>query len=104
MGSIKITREIELDEHDVNRIKDVVYGLFKIKALDIQIQNLVNSFPEWDCDTDTIGIDQLSSMITKKMINKKLPTYGDSQEYKESIWKELEDKKQEFIKILNNEK
>lgn len=97
----------KLDEEDLALIHDLLISMFNysfsnenIIAL-LQNQNIIK---EWDGETDTLGCDLLTNDISNHFFKKNWPTYGFTTEYKDAIFKEVEDKRDEIIKTIELQK
>lgn len=76
------------------RIHDAIYGVFAISLSQEQLEHLIKkSNAEINMDAEDF-IDDLVYALVKM----KVPMYGSSEEYKESFWHLIEEKKEEFIK------
>lgn len=101
-NTMNLVRIVKLDENDLARLHDALFGVFGVNVTNAQIKKLLTSLcPQWDGETDTCGIDDTLDNICQHFVGMNVPMYGDSQKYKDNFWQAIKDKKTDFLNFIN---
>ena len=92
---MKVLIEIDVD---YPRVHDKILDCFDISITKEHLVKLLKL-----CDNNSLDYpDDIVSDIIYYFTNQRIPTYGDSEEYKNRFWKNVENKKEEFISFINS--
>lgn len=94
-------KNIELDRNDLNQLQDVIVDIFNVNVNHSQIEKLLTITFNFDGVVDTLGRDDFADDICKHFIKMRVPRYGDSKEFKDKFWLEIENSKSNFIEFIN---
>lgn len=79
-------------DDDLGRLRDRLMDVFNLNLSDDQIKKLLVLCPRWDGILDTLGETEVMNSICNYFIGMKVPTFGDTKDYKDRFFQEISNK------------